>query len=59
MFKVVGKEMPIAPPLVGSALKFFMKEALGTMLQWFKDVGYGADVEERRKMNPQMQDYQT
>jgi hypothetical protein len=36
-----------------------MKKALGTMFQWFKDVGYGADVEERRKMNPQMQDYRT
>lgn len=39
IFEVVGKEMPIAPCLVGSALKFFIKEALGTMFQWFKDVG--------------------
>lgn len=38
-------------------VKFFMKEALGTMFQRFRDVGYGADVEECRKMNPQMQDY--
>jgi len=43
IFKVVGKEMPIAPCLVSSALKFFMKEALGAMFQWFKDVGYSAD----------------
>ncbi|OCL09862.1 putative NmrA-like family domain-containing protein 1 [Glonium stellatum] len=39
--EIVGKEMPMAPCLVGSALKFFMKEALGTMFQWFKDEGYG------------------
>ena len=58
IFEVVGKEMPVAPCFVGSALKFFMKEALGTMFQWFRDVGYGADVEECRKMNPQTQDYQ-
>jgi hypothetical protein len=37
IFEVVGKEMPIAPCLVGSALKFFIKEALGTMFQWFKE----------------------
>lgn len=46
IYEVVGKEMPVAPRFVGSALKLFMKEALGTMFQWFRDVGYGADVEE-------------
>jgi nucleoside-diphosphate-sugar epimerase len=56
---VVGVEMPIAPCLVGTALKFFMKEALGTMFQWFKEVGYGADVEECRRLHPEMQDYRT
>jgi len=54
---IVGKEMPLAPCLVGSALKFFMKEALGTMFRWFKAVGYGADVEVCRRLNPKMQDF--
>ncbi|KAI9727577.1 MAG: hypothetical protein M1834_008016 [Cirrosporium novae-zelandiae] len=57
--EIVGKDMPMAPCLVGSALKLIMKEALGTMFQWFKDVGYGADVEECRRLHPGMQDYRT
>jgi uncharacterized protein YbjT (DUF2867 family) len=57
--ELVGKDMPMAPCLVGSALKMLMKEALGTMFQWFKDVGYGADVEECRRLHPEMQGFRT
>jgi len=51
--------MPVAPRFVGSALKLFMKEALGTMFQWFGDVGMVQTLRSCRKMNPQMQDYRT
>jgi uncharacterized protein YbjT (DUF2867 family) len=55
--EVVGKDMPIAPCLVGSALKLFMREALGTMFEWFKEEGYGADVEECRNLRPGVLDF--
>lgn len=54
--EVVGKEMPIAPCVVGKGLKFFLKETLGTMFQWLKEEGYGADVEECRRRKSDMQD---
>jgi len=54
--EVVGKDMPLAPCLVGSALKFIIKE-LGPMFKWFEEAGYGADVKECRQMNPGMQDF--
>lgn len=57
--EVVGKDMPMAPCLLGSALKLFMKEAIGTMFQWFKDEGYGADVDQCRQLNPGMLDFRT
>jgi hypothetical protein len=44
--EVVGREMPMAPCLVGTGLKVFKKEALGDMFEWFAEVGYDADVEE-------------
>lgn len=54
--EVVGKDMPLAPCVIGSALKFIIKE-LGPMFRWFEEVGYGADVEECRRLNPGMQDF--
>lgn len=42
--EVLGTSMPIAPCLIGSAVKAVHRETLGDMFGWFKDVGYGADV---------------
>lgn len=56
--KVVGKEMALAPCVIGSALKYVIKD-LGPMFKWFEEVGYGADVEECRRLNPAMQDLAT
>jgi uncharacterized protein YbjT (DUF2867 family) len=56
---LVGTSMAMAPCLVGSALKWAMKSTLGDMFQWFKEVGYGGNVDECRKMYPAMQDYRT
>ncbi|MCJ1376981.1 hypothetical protein MMC17_000071 [Xylographa soralifera] len=55
--EVMGTSMGIAPCVVGKGLKFAMKDTLGAMFQWFKDVGYGADVGECRRIHPEMQDY--
>ena len=55
--EVVGYSMPMAPCLVGSTLKWAMKGTLGDMFQWFKEVGYGADVEMCRRLKTDMLDY--
>ncbi|MCJ1394838.1 hypothetical protein MMC18_007718 [Xylographa bjoerkii] len=55
--EVTGTSMGIAPCVVGKVLKFAMNDTLGAMFQWFKDVGYGADVKECRQIHPEMQDY--
>jgi hypothetical protein len=56
--ELVGKDMSLAPCIVGSALKFVIKE-LGPMFKWFEEVGYGADIEECRELNPKMQDFRS
>lgn len=57
--QVTGRPMELAPCPVGSALKFFKPETLGSMFQWFKYAGYNANVEACRKAYPKMQDYPT
>jgi uncharacterized protein YbjT (DUF2867 family) len=57
--EVVGKDMPIAPCLVGSVVKLVMKEAVGMMFQWLKEVGYGANIQECRRIHPGMQDFRS
>lgn len=56
---VVGYSMPMAPCLIGSAVKWAKKDTVGDMFQWFTEVGYGGDVEECRKRYPGMQDFTT
>lgn len=56
---VVGHPMAMVPCPVGSALKFLMKGTIGDMFRWFKEVGYGGDVQICRKRNSKMQDYET
>ncbi|MCJ1404591.1 hypothetical protein MMC11_007817 [Xylographa trunciseda] len=55
--EITGTSMGIAPCVVGKGLKFAMKDTLGAMFQWFKEVGYGADISECRQLHPGMQDY--
>jgi len=54
--EAVGYEMPETFGLVGSGIKFMVKE-MGHMFKWFKDVGYGADIPSLRKEEPQLQDF--
>ncbi|MCJ1288779.1 hypothetical protein MMC34_000308 [Xylographa carneopallida] len=55
--EVMGASMGMAACVVGKGLKFVMKDTLGAMFLWFKEVGYGADVAECRRIHPGMQDY--
>lgn len=57
--KVVGHPMAMVPCPVGSALKFLMKGTVGDMFRWFAEVGYGGDVEDCRKKNAEMQDFES
>ena len=52
----LGEELPETFGIVGAGIKFMVKE-MGTMFQWFKDVGYGADIPALRKEEPQLQDF--
>jgi uncharacterized protein YbjT (DUF2867 family) len=56
--EAIGYDMPANFQFMGSALLFMMKE-LGTMFQWFADVGYGADIKALRKEEPKLQDFGT
>lgn len=57
--EVTGKKMPLAPCIIGKGLKYWHRDTLGDMFAWFEKEGYGADVEECRRMNPNMLDYPT
>jgi uncharacterized protein YbjT (DUF2867 family) len=54
----LGYEMPKTFGIVGSAIKFMLKD-VGTMFAWFKDEGYGADIPALRKEEPRLQDFGT
>jgi uncharacterized protein YbjT (DUF2867 family) len=51
-----GKDMPIAPCLVGSGLRLLVGD-LGAMFGWLGTDGYGADVVGLRKEYPELQSF--
>ncbi|KAI9734565.1 MAG: hypothetical protein M1834_002166 [Cirrosporium novae-zelandiae] len=55
--KVVGTDMPHTFGLIANAFRWMVKD-IGEMVNWFREVGYGADVEECRKINPEMMDFE-
>lgn len=55
--EVIGKDMAMAPCLVGSALKMAMSTTIGDMFRWIGDVGYAASIKECQALNPEMQDF--
>ncbi|OIW22756.1 NAD(P)-binding protein [Coniochaeta ligniaria NRRL 30616] len=55
--EVTGLSMPMAPCLIGSAVKFVQKGTVGDMFRWFEKSGYGGSVEECRAVYPQMKDF--
>jgi uncharacterized protein YbjT (DUF2867 family) len=57
-WKVFGRAMPRTYVLVGSVLQYMITE-VGVMFKWFKDEGYGADIQQCKRLNPEMQDLAT
>ncbi|KIL90049.1 hypothetical protein FAVG1_06787 [Fusarium avenaceum] len=56
-FQVTGQHMALAACPIASAVKFVLKGSVGDMFKWFKDEGYGGDVQECHDHNPNMQDF--
>ena len=54
-WKVYGRSVPRTYGIWGSLLQYMVAE-IGTMFAWFKEEGYGADVQQCRRLNPKMQD---
>lgn len=57
--RVVGIPMPVAIGPVASALKFMLRETVGSMFQWYQEEGYGADIEACRREYPDMQGFES
>lgn len=56
--KVFGRKMPKTFSFMGHVIQFMVKE-LGIMFKWFGDVGYKADIDNCRQLNPAMQNFET
>ncbi|KIY02047.1 uncharacterized protein Z520_02185 [Fonsecaea multimorphosa CBS 102226] len=56
-WKVLGRPMPRAYDFVSSFFMYMVPE-LGNMIRWFKEQGYGADLAQCRRLNPQMMDFE-
>lgn len=57
--EVTGQLMPMAPCLIGSAVKFVQKGTVGDMFNWFEKSGYGGSVDECRRAYPSMKDFRS
>ncbi|KAH8902910.1 NAD(P)-binding protein [Coniochaeta sp. PMI_546] len=55
--EVTGQSMPMAPCLIGSAIKFVQKGTVGDMFRWFEKSGYSGNTDECRRVYPQMKDF--
>jgi uncharacterized protein YbjT (DUF2867 family) len=52
----MGSELPETYGFVGSGITWMVKE-VGTMFNWFKNEGYGVDIQALRKEEPRLQDF--
>jgi len=53
-----GQNLPTTYRLISAAINGMVKE-LGYMFQWFRDVGYGADIPSLKERNPELKDFKT
>lgn len=51
-----GKDVPLTFEFLCSVMMYFVRE-LGNMFRWFNVQGYGADIVELRKLNPDLKDF--
>ncbi|KAL9089965.1 MAG: hypothetical protein Q9165_005494 [Trypethelium subeluteriae] len=55
--KVYGTKMPMIFPFVGNIVQWKIPE-VKAMFEWFKDMGYGANIDECKKVNHSMLDFE-
>ena len=56
--KIVGDDVPSSYSTTGRLVKLLLREQLGVMFDWFKEVGFGADPGEFRSKIPEMQNFE-
>jgi len=56
--KHTGRDVPWANRLICNLIMWSMKD-FGYMFRWFYNVGYGADIEEVKKIHPDVKDFET
>lgn len=56
--KVTGKDVPRTFDFLGRMIHFFAYELAGKMFDWFKNDGFGADVNEFRDVVPDMMSFE-
>ncbi|KAI4662571.1 uncharacterized protein J4E79_004861 [Alternaria viburni] len=56
--KSTGEKLPMTYRSVAGALCWMSKE-LGYMFDWFREKGFGADIEECKRMHPEMKGFET
>ena len=54
----MGYSLPTSPALVGAIIKWMLKD-IGLMFRYFETVGYAADLEGLRRVDPDLQDFKT
>lgn len=57
--EITGQSMPIAPCVIANSVKFVLRDTAGDMFRWFRDYGYGGNVDECRKAYPHTKDFRT
>lgn len=56
--RTIGTALPTTYFFVAKAINWMVKD-LGSMFRWFRDVGYGGNVDELRKLHPELKDFAT
>lgn len=56
--QTTGEKIPTTYRFVAALINWMVKE-LGYMYKWFRDVGYGADIQHLKKLNPELRDFKT
>lgn len=56
--KKTGQSMPTTFRPIAATINWMVKD-LGYMFKWFRNVGYGADIPNLRKVNPELKDFAT
>ena len=53
-----GEQLPTTYTFLATSIHWMVKE-MGHMFEWFRDVGYGADIASLKKLNPGLKDFRT